>query len=399
MRVELDGIRPWRHDLAGCLHACAATLVEHAGFAPLEALGAGWQFYYQLGDIRSEEYYFPCPDGRSLLSSLAPWHPISSRWHWPPDAEQGWHQVREHLLAGSPAAVAVDNFELPFRPAYQDVHSNHLVVVYGFDDERRSALVLDAIPPFFQGELPLSVLAAARESGNRVTHERDMFFADNPIGNRWLQLLSPGSPGTAAGPPGTAAGPPGSAAGPPGSAAGPPGSAGGSPAGFLAGNLKGFQVAAEPGSYRGRDGIAEFLAEMSNRLEGGQLIADELFVVAGAALASTAVHADWVADTGRRLGLAGWPELARQITRVAHHWTAIRILASLSRSGEVSAQRLRSRRAALLADLDRALAEVETVLTGSAHSGPVHSGPVHSGSAHKGPVHSGSANSGSAHSD
>lgn len=334
MRVELEGIKPWRHDLAGCLHACAATLVEHAGFAPLEALGAGWQFYYQLGDIRSEEYYFPCPDGRSLLSSLAPFHPVSSRWRWPQDAEQAWHEVREQLLAGSPAAVAVDNFELPFRPAYQDVHSNHLVVVYGFDDERRTALVLDAIPPFFQGELPLPVLAAARESGNRGSHERDMFFADNPIGNRWLQLRVDG----------------------------PPSSAAGSPAGFLAGNLKKFQVTAEPGSYRGRDGVAEFLAEMSNRLEGGHPIADELFVVAGVALATTAVHADWVNDTGRRLDLPGWPELARQIARVAHHWTAIRILASLSRSGEVSAQRLRSRRAALLADLDRALAEVETVL-------------------------------------
>ena len=334
MRVELDGIHPWRHDLAGCLHACAATLVGHAGFAPLEALGASWDFYYQLGDIRSEEYYFPCPEGRSLLSSLAPSHPISSRWHWPRDAEQGWHEVREQILAGSPAAVAVDNFELPFRPAYQDVHSNHLVVVYGFDDERRSALVLDAIPPFFRGELPLPVLAAARESGNRVSHERDMFFADNPIGNRWLQLLVDGPPSTVTG----------------------------SPAGYLAGNLENFRVAARPGSYRGRDGIADFLAKMSDRLEGGYPIADELFVVAGVALASTAVHADWVADTGQRLGLAGWPELARQIDRVAHHWTAIRILASLSRTGEVSAQRLRSRRAALLADLDRALAGVETML-------------------------------------
>ncbi|MEO7260450.1 MAG: BtrH N-terminal domain-containing protein [Jatrophihabitantaceae bacterium] len=333
MRVELDGIHPWRHDLAGCLHACAATLVSHAGYAPLEALGAGWHFYYQLGDLRSEEYYFPCPDGRSLLSSLAPFSPISSCWRWPRDTEQGWHEVREHLLTGSPAAVAVDNFELPFRPAYQDVHSNHLVVVYGFDDESHSALVLDAIPPFFRGELPLPVLAAARESGNRVSHERDMFFADNPIGNRWLQLLTDSAP-----------------------------AGDGSPAGFLARNLKDFQAAAEPGSYRGRDGVARFLDEMSTRLEGGQPIADELFVVAGVALATTAVHADWVADTGRRLGLAGWPELARQIERVAHHWTAVRIMGSLSRTGEVTAQRLRGRRAALLSDLDRALAGVETVL-------------------------------------
>lgn len=333
MKVQLEGVHAWRHDLAGCLHACVGTLVEHAGFAPLEVLGASWQFYYRPGDIRSEEYYLPCPDGRSLLASLAPHHSIDSRWRWPHDAEQGWQQVRNQIAAGTPVAVAVDNFELPFRPAYRDVHSNHLVVVYGFDDERQSVSVLDAIPPFFDGELPLPVLTAARNSDNRSSHDRDMFFADNPIGNRWLQLLIDApQPDTR------------------------PASS------FLAGNLEEFQASSAPDCYRGRDGVAQFLADMSDRLEAGDSIADELFVVAGVALASTAVHADWVADSGQRLHLPGWPELARQISRLAHHWTALRILAALSRTGEVTAARLRSRRAALLADLDRTLAGVETVL-------------------------------------
>jgi hypothetical protein len=331
VRIVLDGVRPWRHDLAGCLHACLGTLVEHAGFAPLEVLGASWQFYYRLGDLRSEEYYFPCPDGRSLVASLAPGHPIGSRWHLPADAEQGWQQVRRQILAGTPVAVAVDNFELPFRPAYQDVHSNHLVVVHGFDDERQTARVLDAIPPFFAGDLPLAVLAAARDSGNRSSHERDMFFADNPIGNRWLELLVDGSPAGDAS----------------------------SPHGYLDRNLASFRAGPDAGDYHGRDGIARFLGDMGDRLEQGQCVADELFVVSGVAMAGTAVHADWVADTGRRLGLPGWPELARQLDRLAHHWSAVRILAALSRTGEVGARRLRGRRAALLADLDRVLAEVE----------------------------------------
>jgi hypothetical protein len=97
-------------------------------------------------------------------------------------------------------------------------------------------------------------------------------------------------------------------------------------------------------------------------LAAGDSIADELFVVAGVALASTAVHADWVADVGRRQQLPGWPELARQISRTGYHWTAIRILAALSRTDDVAASRLRARRAALLAELDRTLAAVETVL-------------------------------------
>ncbi|MFL6161533.1 MAG: BtrH N-terminal domain-containing protein [Jatrophihabitantaceae bacterium] len=330
MRVELAGVRAFRHDLAGCLHACVGTLVEHAGFAPLEVLGANWQFYYRPGDIRPEEYYFPCPDNRSLLASLAPRQPIDSRWRWPRDAEQGWAQVREQVAAGIPVAVAVDNFELPFRPAYRDVHSNHLVVVYGFDDERQTVSVLDAIPPYFNSELPLSVLTAARNSDNRSAHDRDMFFADDPIGNRWLQLVFEGPPASP------------------------------DPASNLAGNLEGFHTGSEPDHYRGRDGVARFLADMCDRLAAGENIADELFVVAGVALAGTAVHADWVAQSGRRL--AGWPELARQISRLAHHWTALRILAALSRTGEVTANRLRARRAALLSELDRTLAGVETVL-------------------------------------
>lgn len=332
MKVELDGVRPWRHDLAGCLHACVGTLVDHAGFTPLEVLGSSWRFYYRPGDLRSEEYYFPCPDGQSLLASLAPHHPIESRWQRPSDAEQGWHQAREQLLSGVPVVVAVDNFELPFRPAYQDVHSNHLVVLRGFDDERQTVSVLDAIPPFFSGELPIAVLTAARNSANRSAHARDMFFADDPIGNRWLQLVVEQAPVEV------------------------------DPASYLAANLQDFEADSEPGSYRGRDGIARFLADMCDRLEAGDSIADELFVVSGVALATTAVHADWVADTGRRQRLPGWPELARQISRTGYHWTAVRILAALSRDGDVAVARLRARRAMVLAELDRTLAAVETVL-------------------------------------
>src|ERR1051326_5964484 len=34
--VVLSGLRAWRHDLAGCLHACAASLLASRGLAPLE---------------------------------------------------------------------------------------------------------------------------------------------------------------------------------------------------------------------------------------------------------------------------------------------------------------------------------------------------------------------------
>jgi len=338
--VVLDGVTAWRHELAGCLHACAATLLGAQGARPLECLGAAWSFLHVPAELRREEYYYPCPPGRSLFAALAPYHPVSSRWHGAPDAEQGWADVRAAVAAGTPVAVAVDNFHLPFRPAYQDVHANHLIVVYGFDDAAGTARVLDAVPPRYDGDLALEHLAAARDSGNRSRHERDLFFADRPVGNRWLEARA-------------------------------------DPAAFPAldrdtvgdmirRNLDGYAdpapLAASGPVYAGLAGLAGFLDDACGRLADGGPIADELFVAAGAALAGTAVHADWLARAARCLECVELAEAGRRVERVAHHWTAVRIMAALSRYGETSAPRLARRAAALLDDQRRALTELDHVL-------------------------------------
>ncbi|QXJ22396.1 BtrH N-terminal domain-containing protein [Actinomadura graeca] len=336
MRTIVPGVRAWRHDLAGCLHACAATLLEHRGVPALEALGSRWGFYYPPGDFRQEEYYFPCPPGVPLLSALAPYHRVSSRWHEPADARQGWADVRERVASGTPVAVAVDNFELPFRPAHRDVHANHLVIVYGFDDEAGTARVLDAVPPRFDGDLPLDVLAAARGSGNEARHERDMFFADSSVAHRWLEIAADdGTPG----PPDPAA-----------------------LARWLRRNLDGFAAPDDGEPYEGLSGLTAFLRDAEARLAAGEKIADELFVVAGGALAATALHADLLAHAGRTSGLPVLGELGRTVARVAHHWTALRILAALTRDGDVTAGRLRRRHDALLGDTERALLRIESAL-------------------------------------
>ena len=132
-----------------------------------------------------------------LLASLAPHHPIDSRWRWPDDAEQGWLQVREQVLRPAPRSRSRwTTSRLPFRPAYQDVHSNHLVIVHGFDDETADRLGARRDPAVLRRRAAAPVLTAARAPANRSVHARDMFFADNPIGNRWLQLH--GEPGSAA---------------------------------------------------------------------------------------------------------------------------------------------------------------------------------------------------------
>ena len=186
----LDGVRPWRHDLAGCLHACAATLLGSAGLDPLEVLGARLAVRTTGPATTGRGVLLPLP-GRQLAAGRA--GPVPPGQLALAPAGLG----RAGLAAGPPATDR--------RPAGGGRGGQLRAAVpagllrmctpttwswcYGFDDERGTVTVLDAIPPFFHGEIPLSVLTAARDSGNQVRHERDMFFADNPIGNRWLELM------------------------------------------------------------------------------------------------------------------------------------------------------------------------------------------------------------------
>lgn len=331
MKVLLENVRPWRHDLAGCLHGCLATLLEHRGIPALPVLGAAWTFRHFPEGVRREEYYYPCAGDESLLGALAPHHPVRSRWHSPADAESGRREVAEAVAGGTPVAVAVDNYHLPFRPAHRDVHSNHLVVVHGWDDELGTAHVVDAVPPAFHGDIALTDLAAARDSGNELAHDRDMFFTGVHIGNRWLSLAPDIDPRDI-----------------------PPLDRG-EVARVIDGNLAHFDRPSPGEAYTGLAGIEAFLADAAKRLRAGEDICDELFVAAGAVLACTAVHADWLALAGRTLGARGLVEQARAVERVAHHWSAVRIMAALTRGGGLSPDRLARRTHALLKDQENAL--------------------------------------------
>ncbi|MEU7474463.1 BtrH N-terminal domain-containing protein [Lentzea sp. NPDC042327] len=325
MKASLPGIAHWRHDLGHCLHATAGVLLGFHGADPLDLLGAAWGFDYTAGDMRREEYYFPCGQ-RSLFASLAPFHDVTSTWHAPSSPEQGWDEVRARVLAGTPVAVAADNYFLPFRPAYQDVHTNHLLVVHGFDEERGTVSVCDPVPPRFLGEIRIEELTAARDSANPVRHSRDMFFTANPIGNRWLDVTVSGHTG---------------------------------PASrerlreIMTANLEGLRGVDDGSSdHRGLPGQERFLREAAARLSGGDAsVVDEVFVVAGVALAVTGLHGDYLAAAGRRLGERPLLTLAREVDRIAHHWSAVRIMVATGRDDPATAGRaLAGRMTALLAD-------------------------------------------------
>jgi Butirosin biosynthesis protein H, N-terminal len=345
MKFRLGAVRPWRHALAGCLHSCVGTVLDFHGVAPLDALGPRWSFYYAR-DVRREEYYYPCPPGTSLLEALVPGYPCRSRWQLPGDEQEGWTQVREQVLAGRPVIVAVDNYHLPFRPAYRDVHTNHLAIVYGFDDDKGTAWVCDEVPPAFNGEITIADLTAARHSTNPVIHARDRFFTANPIAGRWLSIELAEQPAR-----------------------------GGHDLAniqtWLRANLAGFgpdtSSSATNGSsqdaYVGLAGQHRFLTDAAATIgaDGDAATAsrDELFIVAGTALAGCAIHADWLARTAALVREPGLLEGARLVERVAHHWSAIRI--STAAGGDAGT--LRRRAGALRADhlvaLDRLQAQLE----------------------------------------
>ena len=149
----------WYCDLISCLQATFGSVVARLGVCPLHVLGAGWQFLHLPGDVRSEEFYYPCPPGESgeadLGAALAPHHGLHSRWWRPADEDDPWREMRQILSEDRLVIAAVDNFHLPFRPAYSDVHAAHLVVVYGLDEVRGLVYVSDAMPPAFRGAVPI----------------------------------------------------------------------------------------------------------------------------------------------------------------------------------------------------------------------------------------------------
>ncbi|MET9161431.1 BtrH N-terminal domain-containing protein [Streptomyces parvulus] len=339
MRVELRNIRPWRHDLGHCLHATMGVLLAGHGADPLHVLGAAWGFGYRSGDLRREEYYVPF-GARSLLGAMAPHHPVSSRWHRPPDPETAWAQVRDAVRDGRAVAAAVDNYHLPFRPAYRDVHTNHLLTVYGFDDERDEVLLADPVPPRFQGAITGAEFAAARASDNPEDHDRDLFFTRNPIDGRWLELsVGPDLPPWDLDHVRT----------------------------VITANLAALEADrtlpdgyADDGAglFGGRRGLARFLDAAAARMRAGDdpEVVDETFVVAGTVLAETGVHADWLATAGHTFARPTLREASRLVERVAHHWSAVRIIVANARTDTAAAAGdLEHRAAALLTDQDRAM--------------------------------------------
>jgi hypothetical protein len=180
-------IQMWYRDPLSCLQATIATVLLHAGADPLPVLGLGWEFRYVPGDVRPEEFYYPCHPHGDLVRSLAPHHPVASNWWRPAGGGDPLEEIVDRLRRNELVIAAVDNYHLPFRPAFRDVHAAHLLVVYGVDRRAGEVHVSDAMPPAFQGGVPIGHFLRAWDSENPADVQ-DAFFSDARIGRRCLSV-------------------------------------------------------------------------------------------------------------------------------------------------------------------------------------------------------------------
>ncbi|WP_083958800.1 BtrH N-terminal domain-containing protein [Herbidospora mongoliensis] len=280
----------WYRDLISCLQATFGSLVAREGADPLAVLGAGWRFLHLPGDVRSEEFYYPCEDD-DLGAALAPHHGLHAQWWQPEDEDDPWREMRAKLAEDRLVIAAVDNFHLPFRPAYGDVHAAHLVVVYGLDEVRGLVYVSDAMPPAFRGAVPIEAFLRSWGSAN-PTDVQDAFFSDSRIGRRCLDVrLDAPVPDL-------------------------------TPevlAGYLSTDVEIF-------NRTGLAGFDAFAGELVDRCEAGDAGAlRELYPFGWGMQAQASLHGELLRRCGREWGDPALAGAGRAVESVAHAWTGLRI--------------------------------------------------------------------------
>ncbi|WMX46974.1 BtrH N-terminal domain-containing protein [Streptomyces roseicoloratus] len=174
----------WYEDPLSCLQTTLGSVLLEHGLRPVDVLGRSCEFVFAPGDVMCEEFYRPAQGDRGVAADLCPYHDVESAWTTGSTADDLIALVEEH----SRVIVAVDNYYLPFRPAYQDVHAAHLVVVPAWrrtPDGDVEFYVSDAQPPAFQGWLSAEHLVAGWTSGN-PSDTQDVFFSSREIGGRVL---------------------------------------------------------------------------------------------------------------------------------------------------------------------------------------------------------------------
>ncbi|MFB8280277.1 BtrH N-terminal domain-containing protein [Nocardia colli] len=301
MTGPAEEIELWTRDLGSCLHATFATALLHDGHDPVTVLGAPWEFRRRPGAWTFEEYYFLAePD--SLAKRLALFHPFESSWHRSED--DTLDELRVALAAGVLPIAAVDNYWLPFRPAFHDVHAAHLLVVYGITDTE--VFVSDAQPPAFQGPIPIADFLASWGSLN-PPDDSDVFFSASPSDRRWLRAVMEGP----------------------------------APepdldwlANVLRANVTRYRQDFTGEIQTGLPGLRCYLDELCALTPGSEAAAEalsELYVISWNIQAQSGLHAEFLRRQAIRWRIHELAEAAAGVDAVAHGWTGVRMTGAHSR--------------------------------------------------------------------
>ncbi len=299
----------WYADPVSCLQACLATVLLHAGADPLRTLGLRWEFFCQPGRVRREEFYFPCRYEGDLAKSIAPFSAVSSRWWCPPDPSDPLAALVGPLTDDLPVIAAVDNYYLPFRPAYHDVHAAHLIVISGIDTERGEVSVLDSTPPTFCGAIPAADFLRAWGSANPADVQ-DAFFSSSEIRNRCLTVSVTGEVA--------------------------PLDRGGLAAAVRA-NLADLRADSadnpDHGTWAGLPGARRYLADLADSGQAGDIeVLADAYAFGWAMQAQAYLHSELLRELGVNWRLPALREAARAVAEVAHAWTGVRMTAAHGRS-------------------------------------------------------------------
>lgn len=182
------GIVPqWYRDSCSCLQTTLASMSIMKAVDPLELLARTVNLMPEKG-VRHAEYYSPMHPRDGMLGWVCPDTGVSGRWVDCPDVLH----LRELVSARPAVIVPVDNYYLPFRPAYNDVHAAHLVLVTDYQerDGVPQLYVSDAQPPAFQGWLPEKDLIRAWSSEN-PQDVQDAFFSGSTQAGKVLLVDVP----------------------------------------------------------------------------------------------------------------------------------------------------------------------------------------------------------------
>lgn len=154
-------------------------------YTPL--LGLRWTFGVPVAAVPLHEYSLPwtCPNG--LLDSLRAAGGLGiSRF----TEQEGSDSLRRYLQDGGTAIVALDAFYLPFRPAFETVHSARTVVVHrsGGAGAGGRVHVRDGWRPASSGVVEFSTLDRARFSRVPLDRRREPLFAGARIRGEWFSI-------------------------------------------------------------------------------------------------------------------------------------------------------------------------------------------------------------------